>query len=293
MKKYCLLTYETNNIGDEIQSLAAAQFLPRIDHYIPRDNLSNYKDSGDLYVILNGWFMKEPVRLSNKLQEKAYYFIHRFIPKKFDWPPPENIHPLFISFHANDNSIVNDEFAGYYKKVAPIGCRDEYTVALFRKIRVEAYFSGCLTLTLKNSDPAGRQNYICFTDVDKKISEILLRNNKEKVMHLTHYSHTKDSKVKFARAKELIDIYSKAKLVITSRIHCALPCVGLGTPVIFLHDNFNDIRFGGLKDLFRKYSFDDIVRGDYRINWQDPDPNPVDITDMTDKLRKTCFDFVK
>lgn len=35
-------------------------------------------------------------------------------------------------------------------------------------------------------------------------------------------------------AKYLIRKYAKAKLVVTSRIHCALPCLGIETPVIFV-----------------------------------------------------------
>ena len=62
---------------------------------------------------------------------------------------------------------------------------------------------------------------------------------------------------KMAYAKELINKYSKAKLVVTSRIHCGLPCIGIETPVIFV--NSDDLkrgkarsggRFGGLLNLF-------------------------------------------
>ncbi|WP_264821067.1 polysaccharide pyruvyl transferase family protein [Acinetobacter schindleri] len=38
----------------------------------------------------------------------------------------------------------------------------------------------------------------------------------------------------------MLEKYSTAKLVITSRIHCALPCLAMGTPVIYINgfDNF-------------------------------------------------------
>ena len=48
--------------------------------------------------------------------------------------------------------------------------------------------------------------------------------------------------------------YAKARLVVTSRIHCALPCLGLETPVIFTElanqSEASLCRFGGLRDLF-------------------------------------------
>ena len=55
-------------------------------------------------------------------------------------------------------------------------------------------------------------------------------------------------------AERLVKLYAKAKLVITSRIHCALPCLGLETPVIFLkeknEDYISSCRFGGIDDFF-------------------------------------------
>lgn len=69
-----------------------------------------------------------------------------------------------------------------------------------------------------------------------------------------HYDN--DEKMEYA--KYLIRKYAKAKLVVTSRIHCALPCLGIETPVIFVtSDNLeqgvgrsgSNGRFGGLIEL--------------------------------------------
>ena len=38
----------------------------------------------------------------------------------------------------------------------------------------------------------------------------------------------------FDYTRNLIKAYAKAKLVITSRLHCALPCLGVETPVVFV-----------------------------------------------------------
>ena len=61
-------------------------------------------------------------------------------------------------------------------------------------------------------------------------------------------------------ADKLLKEYEKYPLVITSRIHCALPCTAMGTPVIFINDkigrctmgglNMGDGRFDGLLDFF-------------------------------------------
>lgn len=58
-------------------------------------------------------------------------------------------------------------------------------------------------------------------------------------------------------ARLLIQKYANAKLVVTSRIHCGLPCLGVETPCIFITSEVlaggslrNSGRFGGLLELF-------------------------------------------
>ena len=67
-------------------------------------------------------------------------------------------------------------------------------------------------------------------------------------------------------AEKLIKKYSSSKLVITSRIHSALPCLGVGTPVVFIankevvseNGNFNTPgRLDGLLDFFRILTIDE------------------------------------
>ena len=53
---------------------------------------------------------------------------------------------------------------------------------------------------------------------------------------------------RFDEAEKLLRRYAKAKLVITSRIHAALPCIALGTPVILVVKNYDSLRYQGLDD---------------------------------------------
>lgn len=81
-----------------------------------------------------------------------------------------------------------------------------------------------------------------------------------KIMTQYHYaSEYPTREARFGRAKTLLDLYSSAELVITSRIHCALPCLGLETPVVFLQ-NMDDseestCRFAGLLNLLNVIKF--------------------------------------
>ena len=124
--KYAVMWASTVNIGDDIQTLAAINFLRKkgITEYsfIDREKLSDY-DGEPVTLIMNGWF------------------IHKI--KKF--PPSDKITPVFISVHICHEKLISNNI-NYFKKYEPIGCRDEATIKKFKKYNINAYFTGCLTL---------------------------------------------------------------------------------------------------------------------------------------------------
>src|SRR6185295_1108834 len=78
---------------------------------------------------------------------------------------------------------------------------------------------------------------------------------RDKMIFKTHFfdRSTLNLSQRLSLAQEYLDEYAQAKLVVTSRIHCALPCLALGTPVLFIdmgYDEYNDrTRFSGLLEL--------------------------------------------
>lgn len=95
----------------------------------------------------------------------------------------------------------------------------------------------------------------------QKFSDELLLNS-EYITHMYRLSkkYKESDKDLLNVAEALIKKYARAKLVVTSRIHSALPCLGLNTPVIFCLNSemeskqiqFNTPgRFEGIIDLFR------------------------------------------
>ncbi|MEP3836587.1 MAG: polysaccharide pyruvyl transferase family protein [Algibacter sp.] len=278
--KYGLLKYDENkrffNVGDNIQSLAAKQFLPKVDEYLNREKLGEYHGK-KTKLIMNGWFTHN---------------IH-------NWVPSEDIEPLFVSFHMNNTAapfMLSEKGIAYLKKHEPIGCRDKFTAQTLIEKGIDAYFTGCLTLTLDSYkvDDSERGDDIYIVDPlysyprPEKIfynAKAIVRNilngtafqlNK-KNKHLKNFispellksahfinqeppSNTYSTAEKFEMAEDLLKKYAKAKLVITSRIHCALPCLAMGTPVIFVN-GFNSFvdscRFDGILELFNRIDIDD------------------------------------
>ena len=276
---YGLLTYEENkrffNVGDNVQSLAAKQFLPRVDTLINRERMADY-DGEKTKVIMNGWFTHN---------------IH-------NWVPNDNIEPLFVSFHINNTAapfMLTEKGIAYLKKYEPIGCRDQFSADTLKAKGIDAYFTGCLTLTLDTYkvDDSERGDDIYIVDplysypTNEKvfysvkrflrnvqngnifkvgklkkhlqgfISADVLRDAKYEIQEPPSGKYTDEEK--FAMAEALLNKYARAKLVITSRIHCALPCLAMGTPVIFVNgfDSFVDsCRFDGILELFNRIDVD-------------------------------------
>ena len=60
----------------------------------------------------------------------------------------------------------------------------------------------------------------------------------------------------FAKADALLRRYERAPYVVTSRLHCALPCIAMETPVwVPLHPDFTTGRYGGNEDLMNVVRF--------------------------------------
>ena len=247
---------KSNNRGDDIQSYAAS-ILTEGAELCDREKLNLIEIPTKL--LCNGWFMENGA----------------------NWPPNRKVNPLFLSFHISTKSqkeLTSPSSIAYFKKHQPIGCRDTHTLTLLQKHNVTCFLSGCLTLTLPRYT-GQRGDNILFVDVMRTnytssyrkaiVSRMIPDRFKEKIEFITHFSKEMKSQTSDERmneAKLLLDRYKKAKLVFTSLIHCALPCVAMGTPVVFVDAGFNNNvakrdRFGGVTDLFTTHLHVDLPFG--------------------------------
>ena len=206
-----MLAYHTTNLGDDIQSLAARQYLPRVDTYLDRDRLAEYRGP-ETTLIGNGWFCHDP---------------------QLAWPPAPQIRFLALSLHVHD--WAKHQFAmhrDYWSPPrTPVGCRDEATQAFFAEQGVDACFSGCLTLTFPPAD--GPRRGICLVDLwDSLAAKLPDCLRREATRHTHSVSPNLPPEARLTLAQRQLDHYAAAELVITTRLHAALPCVALGTPVL-------------------------------------------------------------
>ena len=133
------------------------------------------------------------------------------------------------------------------------------------------------------------------------LRQILSPKDLSDAIILTQYHYDYEyptNESRFKRAEELIHLYSEAQLVITSRIHCALPCLGLKTPVIFLQNKDDSIeitcRFNGLLELLNVIEFrkNKIIKSPYKLPL-DPDKmnNTTRYLSYANKLIERCKAF--
>ena len=227
------------NIGDYIQSLAALQYLPKNckPYFIDRDSIQYYHGP-KVKLIMNAW---HSIKEGNKYVSKQ-------------------IIPFFLSYHLGKSNL-SSLYINTLKKFSPIGCRDINTRDTLNKYGINSYFSSCLTTTLDIdflSPENKRSNNIIFIDYKfgqfRKADKFLLslkRYNFKNIIHTKHKFNLELSHIeRFRLAKSLLEKYSKAKLVITTRIHGALPCLAFHTPVIFINKIYDYYRFPGITFFF-------------------------------------------
>lgn len=275
--KYGLLVNKMNkNIGDDIQSYAEAQFLPRVDVMLHREELDcfHYGDGTEpVAVIMGAWFMW----------------------RKFNWPPARQIIPLLVGYHhfsrKRDVKLVETYstpiFATHYygiggqwfRDYGPVGCRDYNTCRVFDKKGIPNYFSGCVTLTLPQQPTTpDKKTYIVFADVNEKVQSKIrgIVKNRFEIRTVTHDTEqipdaTWDERKK--RVEQYLTLYQNAKYVVTKRLHAALPCLAMGVPVLLINDSDMDdpnrfepyntwVHYATTKDVLDKnYSGFDFING--------------------------------
>jgi hypothetical protein len=280
--RYGLLSYRTLNLGDEIQSIAARKFLPRVDQYIDREELDEVTspDGEPLKLIMNGWFCHRPDK----------------------WPPAPFIEPLLISMHisgtpepdsgkrARDVLAQLPEALMYLRRHGPVGARDYFTLEWLRSHDIECYYSGCLTLTLDRPAVA-REPFIVLNEVPEPVVARISDSVRRPVRWSTHSHETHGTESRLHQAETLLALYARASCVVTTRLHTALPCLAMETPVLLIDDSFDQSRFTALNELLHHCSADDFLRGRVDYDVDNPPANPTRHLQLRETLTKRVTAF--
>jgi len=230
-----ILAYKnTNNLGDWYQSVAAIYnwwiffgkketFSIFLDNCIKTSTIESYKiiwidrdrisktvlplDAKSVLTIMNGWWL------------------HSESGKK-DFPPPSWLKPIFVSFHLADPTILDENTISYFKKYAPIGCRDLSTVEILTRNGIHSYYTGCLTTTLNLRDPLlGLKQKNIYNN--KTVSIDCPIKGDVKLFQITKCNTIDYLRIVLQNQYDL----SFAKQISTSRLHVWLPQFSNDSPV--------------------------------------------------------------
>lgn len=269
------------NIGDAIQSLAMENMYremgvaPESLRLMPRDAINTY-DGEPCLLPLQGWFG---------------YFADIF---PFPWS--KSITPFFSGFHLTSTWESRERFVQMgmpdrMRPYQPIGCRDRGTMRFLREQGLNAYLSGCVTLTFpaRRTDP--EEGKVFLVDINDEVRQLIppaiLQQADQSITHYYYFSSypvDEQAALDFEnQARRILDRYrDEARLVITSRIHVALPCMAMGIPVVFLDDKGGDERFDTLKGLTPVYTSSEMSM----VNWNPP---KADMEPVKQALKQTFF----
>lgn len=249
------------NLGDYVQTLAVKYVINTIFRNIKfefcdRDNLSNY--SGEpVFTIMQGWF-----------SHSNYYL------------PNENILPIFVGTHITTSK--REQFIGFvasnyeYFKNITFGCRDISTLVFLKDLGLKSYLSRCLTLTFPKREEKNTQNKVYIVDIPDDICVFIPQDIKENAIYKhqrsvdinkpsSFYMNSERKYIK--QTEELLHEYrDNAKLVITSALHCASPCIAMGIPTILIDFEENNDRFGSLSGIYNIYTKNDLINGTIDYN---------------------------
>ena len=247
----------SRNIGDYIQTKAVIDMIHPINHKVlDREGLHKFKGS-KIKTIMNGWFMENPK----------------------NWPPNNNISPLFISFHINpsaERDLLKPESLNYLKQYEPIGCRDTYTQNLLQKNGIKSYYSSCITTTFNRdkyitnkTQPEGiivigafdRLNpSIDFSSIYRLLLSMIkypIHKLKYLLKKISFENHLRNQNIIVKRyqqitkrkisshnqglklANDMLKEIAKSEIIITSRIHAALPALAMGLKVVFINEGLS------------------------------------------------------
>ena len=259
----------SDNLGDDLLTLAASRLLPRVDMALDADRLDaplpDLEPDDRVVTLMCGKVLAQPIH----------------------WPPERHIAPVMVGAHFSQEDVwgipmtaLDGAGLDYLQALAPIGCRDEVTVALMEDMRLPCQLTACLTLTLEGrKTPGGERKGIVCCDVPEDVLHALENAMPvEGVQAVTHQMDNppQDFHQRMEAARAMLERYAGAKCVVTRRLHCAMACLAIGTPVVLLyHADYEDVtRFAPMSDMLRVQPVDAFLRevkaGRFRPGWENP-----------------------
>ncbi len=238
---YRVLAYpDTRNLGDAVLTLALTRLLDGPVRGVYRDEM--FRSAGRDTLVLNGFMRGTPNEMDHNVVVAGLFLdpdIERYL--MIPW-----LRPL--------------------KKT--IGARDPHTAERMRQAGIPVEMVGCVTSTLPRY--TGRRQGTLVIDADSP------EGDHETGTMKIHPRLPWGRQWQFAVL--MLERLAKAELVITSRLHVAIPCLAMGTPVMMSRADREGVAYPERLTILDHYGF------------EYDRPNVIDMTPHADAYRKFLSD---
>lgn len=258
--KYANIIFDGNrktsyNIGDDLQLVAIEnlyKYMGIAEGDIVRIPFSQLVTYDGEYVVL-------PIAFP------LYGYSHDMYITMFS----NKIIPVFLALSIMSGNLTDDEVV-YLRRFEPIGCRDYHTMKLMQENNIMAYLNGCMTATLPRiSNLKGEKVY--FVDVPARYYQHIPEEIAKDAIVLSNVLD--DCVDPEQEVKNRLKQYAEnARLVVTTRLHVAMPCTAIGIPVVFMKDRYS-FRFPFISRYIHVWEKEEFNN----IDWN---PKPVEYEDM-------------
>jgi hypothetical protein len=150
-----------------------------------------------------------------------------------------------------------------------------------------------MTLTLSRPDVPRHDDLVVYNNIPAEVLARLRQTSRKQLFGTEHVDvRQHEPGERIARAKELLGLYARASCVVTSRLHCALPCLAMGTPVLLLDMAGDTYRFKGLGDFLHHCTPAEFLSGRFAYNVDAPLANKTQHLAYRAGLIKSVENFV-
>ncbi|MCD8125341.1 MAG: polysaccharide pyruvyl transferase family protein, partial [Lachnospiraceae bacterium] len=176
-----------------------------------------------------------------------------------------------------------------------------YTLQSLKNKGIEAEFSGCITLTLPKQKKVPREReYICLVDVSAKVEKYVRARLEGTDIDIKVITHDVDQKayksLQWSERSQIVEdtltVYQNAKCVLTRRLHCALPCLAMGVPVLLVIHTLESIRFDPYYDWLRCCKPEQYISGEYDFDVLNPPDNKTNHLETRRSLTRKVEEFI-
>lgn len=332
------------NIGDYVQSAAAMQFVGSDAILIEREHLHEYHGD-EVKLIMNAWWMHYPENFPPSDKINPLFISFHVNPGKADALLTDRTvtylkkyEPIGCRDHGTKRLMEEKGIKAYFSGCLTLTLGNTYkhqgdgssvcfvepyyplkSLSLRKPsvvIKAVAKFLGdihkvgkILRISNKMFGGVKPQHVLRASDflrLYEKYFDLNMMLSAKYISHNVYEPSFKNEKEKFAYTDSLLKTYARAELIVTSRLHAALPGLSMGTPTIFINNEYfqsneNEMspgRFEGLIEHLNSFEcrgYEMIPMGDFftgMISLNNIPENPHTFIDISNSLTESCTKFI-